>query len=502
MNKRLIVLYIVVLGSVELYSQLSLNRIFTDYMVLQRNEPVTIWGEGKPGSEVEVVFAKTMVKTQVAADATWSLKLPAQHTNLTGQQLRVYSGNEEILLENILVGDVWLCLGQSNMEWPLSQEKHFKQELKKVKQPLLRFYNPNFAGKSVYGVHYSDSLLHRLSQDQFYHRTEWEQSNLKSAAKMSAVGYYFGSKIIKEQKIPIGLINLAIGGAPIETFIDKNALLKSDQFSAKVEGNWLNNEALPKWIRERGDQNVGNVEVIYKDSSGPNHAYKPGFAFDSGIKSLTKFPIKGILWYQGESNAQEPERVEEYKDLQRLMLSDFRMHWNSPDLPFYYVQLSSIDTLNYKGQLWPEFRNEQRKFFRETSNTGMAVCSDIGSKNDVHPRDKKNVGERLAKWALKEVYKMNIIPSGPMVKSVKYKSGALHLYFDYVGEGLTAYGNELTGFSIDSQSSVDAKIKGNKVVIEVKEKPTYVYYGWQPFSKGNLFNEEGLPASTFRLKVE
>ncbi|UNY97742.1 sialate O-acetylesterase [Zhouia spongiae] len=500
MNKRLLILLTMVFFTVEVYSQLSINKIFTDHMVLQRGEPLTIWGKGKPGAELKASFGNKTVTTKVVANGIWSLELPPQKPNRYGQKLRVYSGNEEIVLNNILVGDVWLCVGQSNMEWPLKQEKHFKQEQKYADQPLLRFYNPDFTGKYVYGVTYNDSLLNRLNTDEFYHRTNWEQSNLKSASTMSAVGYYFGSKIIKEQNIPVGLINLAIGGAPIETFIDRNILGNDARFSGKVKGDWLSNDALPEWVRERGTHNVGNVKVIYKDSLGPNHAYKPGFAFESGIKSLTKFPIKGLLWYQGESNAQEPERVTEYKELQKLMLFDYRKRWKNPDMPFYFVQLSSIDTLYYKGQLWPEFRNKQRRFMNETKMTGMAVSSDIGAKNDVHPRDKKNVGERLARWALKGVYKMKVLPSGPLVRKVRYRQGKLYIFFNHAGKGLTTFGKELRGFSLDNLP-VKAKIKGRKIIIETTMKPTYVYYGWQPFSKGNLYNKEGLPASSFKQRI-
>lgn len=170
---------------------------------------------------------------------------------------------------------------------------------------------------------------------------------------MSAVGYYFGKEIMTTQGIPIGLINISIGGAPLESFISKKTLRNSRQFFEKVKGEWLTNDALPVWIRERGSQNISGIKDCPKDENGNNHSYKPGFAYQSGIKPIINLPIKGILCYQGESNAQEVERVNEYGALSVLMVNDFRKKWKQPKLPFYYVQLSSIDTVKYKGHLWP-----------------------------------------------------------------------------------------------------------------------------------------------------
>src|SRR5690606_12287937 len=240
--------------------------------------------------------------------------------------------------------------------------------------------------------------------------------------------------------------NLSIGGAPLESFINKETLLSHPVFKTKAIGNWLENEDLPVWIRERGKQNLaGNSD------ENLNHAYKPGFAYQSGIAPIIQFPVAGILWYQGESNAQEIERVLEYKDLQKLMVDDYRKEWNSPELPFYYVQLSSIDTLQYRSHYWPEFRNEQRIFLYETKNTGMAVSSDVGNKNDVHPADKKTIAERLAKWAKYDYYgNRNILPSGPLPVEAMFSGEKIIIKFEYTGSGLKTAGMEsLRGFSID-----------------------------------------------------
>ncbi|HMT97412.1 MAG TPA: sialate O-acetylesterase, partial [Ferruginibacter sp.] len=337
----------------------------------------------------------------------------------------------------------------------------------------------------------------------FYDWNGWQQCDSSSVKLMSAVAYYFAKKIISDTGVPIGIINLSIGGAPLETFISTEAYSNHPSFSKKVNGNWLTNDALPVWVRERGKQNVEESINVPADEHGLNHAYKPGFAFEAGIKPLLQMPVRGILCYQGESNAQEIERISEYADLSALMVSDYRKNWKQPQLPFYFVQLSSIDTVKYKGQLWPEFRNEQRKMLQLISNSGMAVCSDIGAKDDVHPTNKKEVGERLARWALNKTYKQKIVPSGPLPLKAIYSKGKVIVSFEYTAKGMkTADGTVIKGFSIDGKNESAASFGDSGIIIPVSTKPQYIYYGWKPFSNGNLINSENFPASTFKIKVK
>ncbi len=375
-------------------AQLSLPDIFTDDMVLQRNEPIHFWGKGIPDTSLEVLFESEVQKTRIRKDSTWSILFKKREANSIPESVQITSDKETIRLSNVLVGDVWLCIGQSNMEFPMQNEKHFEEEKKKADRPQLRFYNASFAGKDIYNETFTDSVLRLLNKKKFYNG-KWAISDSNSIKQMSAVGYYFGKRILESEHIPIGLINMAIGGAPIETFIGRDTMGKNSGFSQKVKGNWLINEALPVWIRERGRQNVSEASVIYQDDLGANHAYKPGFAYSAGIEPLFQMPIKGILWYQGESNAQESQRVTEYGELQKLMVQEYRQQWKQPELPFYWVQLSSIDTATYKSGYWPEFRNEQRKLLETIPHGGMAVTSDIGAENDVHPTNKRAVGNRL-----------------------------------------------------------------------------------------------------------
>ncbi|MET0391754.1 MAG: sialate O-acetylesterase [Chitinophagaceae bacterium] len=411
-------------------------------------------------------------------------------------------GTETRQLQNILIGDIWICSGQSNMEWPMRKEMHWRKEKDDALQPLIRLNNPPPAGRYVYGVAYTDSLNKRLTVNDFYQWHQWLNCDSSSLKDMSAVAYYFAKSIVENENVPVGLINLSIGGAPIETFISRSAMQQDQQFFKKVEGNWLENVHLPEWIRGRGKENVGKNTGAYGDGFGLNHAYKPGFAFESGIRPLLPLPVKGVIWYQGESNSLEKERVEEYRDLLHLLINDYRKQWRQTDMPFYWVQLSSIDTPGYKSGYWPEFRNEQRLLIDEVQNGGMAVCSDIGLKNNVHPTDKKTVGERLARWALSGTYKREIVPSGPLPLKARFQNGQVIVQFRYAAGLRTADGAPLRGFSIDGKTDITASIRNDIVTIDVAQKPEFVFYGWKPFTDANLSNAAILPASTFKIAVE
>ncbi len=483
-------------------SQLQLARVFSDNMVLQRDEPVHIWGNATPGDSVSISFGGENRFTIVSKDSSWNVYLKNQKANIKAQSIFISCGGEKIELKNILIGDVWIATGQSNMEWPMSREMHWKVEMKNTSQSLIRLNNPPPAGRYVYGVAYKDSLNRRLTTDSFYLWSKWNVCDSNSVRDMSAVAYYFAKAIIEKESIPIGIINLSIGSAPIETFISRKALERNKEFAVKVKGNWLENENLPEWVRQRGRENVGSNPNGYKDDLGLNHAYKPGFAYTCGIQPLVPFPIKGVIWYQGESNSLERERVEEYRELLHLMIDDYRAKWKHPNMPIYWVQLSSIDTTNYQSKLWPQFRDEQRRLLDEVKNGGMAVCTDIGLRNNVHPSNKKDVGERLARWALHQVYKRTIIPSGPLPLKAEYEKGKIIVTFQYAMGLATSDNKPPRGFSLDGKNDVVATIENYRVLIAAKQKPETVYYGWKPFTDGNLVNAEMLPTSTFKLKVK
>ena len=484
-------------------AQLKVAEIFSSNMVLQRESPVAVWGKAVPGRIVEIRMGLIMRKAVAGKDSVWKVSLPKQPANNQPQSLLISSGHTAVQFYNVLFGDVWICIGQSNMEWPMIKEQHWNDEIYSTGQPGIRLLNPPPAGRNVFGLAYTDSLIKRLTKERFYDWNGWQQCDSNSVKFMSAVAYYFAKNVYTETGVPIGIINLSIGGAPLETFINTEALSNHLSFSKKVNGNWLTNDALPVWVRERGKQNVGNSINAPADEYGPNHAYKPGFAFEAGIKPLLQVPVKGILCYQGESNAQEIERVNEYAELSKLMIDDYRTKWKQPQLPFYFVQLSSIDTIKYKGQFWPQFRDEQRKMLQLIPNSGIAVCSDIGAKDDVHPTNKKEVGERLARWALNKTYKQKIVPSGPLPLKAIYTKGKVIVPFGYMAKGLkTADAKAIRGFSIDGKNETAANFGDSGIIIPANTKPQYIFYGWKSFSNGNLINSENLPASTFKIAVK
>lgn len=472
------------------------DDVFTDNMVLQRDEPIMVWGKGNPKTRLEVQFAGKKESTVVNSEGKWCVQFAKQPATPQPRELKVVSSEETIVLKNILIGDVWLLIGQSNMEWPMRGEMHYEEAITEARNNLLRFFNPKYIGKNIYGKAFDKTQMKKLKNGNLFYDKVWQASDTTSFKAMSAVGYYFGKKIVDSQNIPVGLINLSIGGAPIEAFIDEGTLKANKKFAFKIKDNWLKNDVLPVWVRERGKENLGANPISL------NHAYKPGFVFYSGIAPMLNMPIKGILWYQGESNAQEKERVEEYPDLQKLLIEDYREKWKNPNLPYYWVQLSSIDTINYNSHFWPEFRDGQRRLLEEMTSVGMVVSSDIGARHDVHPTNKKAIGNRLSRWALKKVYEQDILVSGPLAKKAIYKNGSVVVDFNYTGRGLkTSDGKSLQGFSIDGKSGIPAKIKKHKVYIKTSKKSEFIYYNWQPWATGNLTNKEGIPASTFKLEV-
>ena len=480
-----------------------LDKVFSDNMVVQRDKEFRVSGRGIPGEGVEIFFGRKTKRTKAGKDSLWVVNFPPRKSCAVPQELIVRSRGAEIVLRNILIGDVWLCSGQSNMEWTMGKEMHYLQALKNANQPLVRFCNPWPAGRYVYGEAFKHDLLKRLTPEKFYRWEKWQICDSTTLAAQSAVAFYFARMVTERTGVPVGIVNVSLGGAPIETFIAREALAVSKQFAPKVKpGNWLENESLPVWPRERGRQNVGAVNGAPGDEYGPNHGYKPGFAFEGGIKPLSHLAIKGVLWYQGESNAQETERVEEYEALFRLLVKNYRAEWKNQCMPFYWVQLSSIDTLHYKSHFWPQFRDLQRQSMSKVQNGGMAVSSDIGSRHDVHPTNKKDVGERLARWALAQDYGQEITPSGPLPLKAKYRNAQIEINFQYADGLKASTGNDIKGFSTDGKTEIRAFVERGRVIIPVSEKPGFVYYGWKPFSDGNLMNGEALPASTFKIEVK
>lgn len=469
------------------FGGLQLADIFTDNMVIQRDKPIHIWGTAKAGQKITVKFADEKAQSTVGMNGKWSVELPPISSD-ERYFLEVKSGNEKIHLDNILLGDVWLCSGQSNMDFELQNEQYFttiKENLYDDKIRLLNMRSDIHTRPKAY----TEEQMVQVNRMKFFRKTNWKICNQSSASTFSAVAYYFGKMLQDSLQIPIGLIHNAVGGSPTESWISRKALEHHKKLVYLFD-NFESNEMIMPWVRQRAMENIGQSQ-----NSLQQHPYKPGYLYDTGIKPLEGLTFKGVIWYQGESNA---HNVLLHETELKVMVQDWRK--NLGDFPFYYVQLSSINN----RPTWGEFRNSQRLLMTKLPNCGMAVSSDLGHPTDVHPKNKKAIGERLARWALAKDYNFGIVFSGPLYKEMKVNDNAIEIYFDYCGNGLkSADGGKLTGFEIAGNNGkfvkATAEIQNNRIIVSHSsiENPTIVRYGWQPYSKGNLVNSEGLPASTF-----
>ncbi|MDP5121477.1 MAG: sialate O-acetylesterase [Spirosomaceae bacterium] len=631
---------VLLLLSFTVSAQLKVAQIFSNHSVLQRDQPVKIWGNALPNSNVNVSFLNQNVNATADNSGKWLVTLNAMSANKTPQMLSVKSGPQIIILNDILVGDVWLCSGQSNMEWRLKDANNAQTEVAGANYPLIR--------------HFKVPLELEFTPQQDLNGGEWEVATPKTAAEFTAVGYFFARHLQKELDVPIGLLNSSWGGSQVESWIS-NAAIKSSEvlgyyaetmprnwaedaqqteqklmsriygssnidiekineneylnptydydkwLNANVPGQWqwsgfpsfLGTVYLQKFVEipesftnqitefsfgnnsgefelivngktafkgfavgaintkiSAGTWKSGANNILIKVSENIDNGWKwMGFGgnkndfyvktevdkitlndkawkmipswqsertytrwmnnagsiiYNSMIAPITDYGIKGAIWYQGESNA---GRAFQYRKSFPLMIENWRQYWGY-DFPFFTVQLSSYGGFqsSNEGSNWAELREAQTMTL-QLPKTGMAVTTDIGNPDDIHPRNKQDVGHRLALSALKVAYEKDLVYSGPTYKSVAFTKGEAALSFENAGSGLMAkdkYGY-LTGFEIAGSDQkfyyAKAEIKGDKIIVshsEVKD-PKSVRYGWtnSPID-ANLFNKEGLPASPFR----
>ncbi|MGV3585825.1 MAG: sialate O-acetylesterase, partial [Adhaeribacter sp.] len=473
------------------YGGLQLAAVFTDHMVLQQKMPVPVLGTADAGEEITVTFGKEQLRTKANADGRWKAILAPKKAG-GPYQLEVATATKKILVQDILVGEVWLCSGQSNMAFPLQAAQRTGEVMKRAQQsgnirllqmkPLAE--TGNFAWDSA--------TLRQVNQLQYFSGS-WQRCDSASARNFSAVAYFFGQQLQQRLNIPIGLIQVAVGGSNTESWIDRYTLEHHPQLVDMLP-KWQTSDFIMDWCRERAGTNIKNTIVAKQ-----RHPYEPAYNYEAGIAPFTSFPIKGVIWYQGESNAHNQEL---YAELFRTLVRSWRQQWGY-EFPFYYAQLSSLSRPS-----WHYFRDSQRRLLTQLNKVGMAVTSDIGDSTDVHPRRKQQVGERLAAWALAQTYGKNIVYSGPLIKTAKVKGPEVSCTFSS-GKGLqTSDGQALRGFEIAGSDLVykkaKATIRRNRVVVSSPEvpHPRYVRYGWEPYTRANLTNEAALPASTFKTEVQ
>ncbi|UOG77445.1 sialate O-acetylesterase (plasmid) [Hymenobacter tibetensis] len=490
-------------------STLKLAEVWQSGMVIQRNQPITLWGKGVPGAQVRATFHSEQRTATIQLDSTWTIGLTARPASTTPSSMQVESRAERIVLQDVLLGDVWLCAGQSNMAFPLVSDQFAKQILPQVHNPLLRLFN-QLPTLSTYKDPYKLTELDRLTPAKFYRAARWQKADSVSARAFSAVGYYAGQLVQQQTGIPIGLIHVAIGGSPAEAWLRPLPAPQPPVAKAIFAGNWFINPALEPWCIQRGHENLDSLlrqgAAVPRDSLGYNHPFKPGFLYEAAMQPLLQLGLTGILWYQGESNALSLARVEQHEQLFPQLVAGWRAAWRRPDLPVYTCQLSSIGTeKGYKSENWPLFRDGQRRLAATLPHVGMAVTSDVGHPWDVHPTNKKVVGERLARVMLTQTYCKSLLVA-PLPGRVRRHKDGWVLQMAHAGAGLrTADGQVVRGFAVGDatgpQADLSAQLQGKQVILTGVSKGQYLYYGWQPFTTANVVNSDALPLTTFRLPL-
>ena len=489
---RILISCILFIAAVFSAHAVRLPAVINANMVLQRDMQVPIWGWGDAGERITVSFAGQSKSATVGKNGKWMLKLDKLEANAKPSNLTV-KGNNEIKLGNILVGEVWICSGQSNMEWKVAQCANAKEEIAMANHSAIRLFD--VPGHTV----------HPLPQDKG--KGEWKVCSPSTISSFSATGYYFGRRIHKELDVPVGLVGSNWGGTRIEPWTTLDGFQSVPELSEQAKSV----------AAYTADKKVGGAS--------------PSAIYNSMVHPLTPYAMRGAIWYQGESNGGEGIT---YYQKKHALVKGWRKAFQNPDLGFYWVQLCNFRKANVVeikdpkkeesrpegGDGWAKIREAQTQAL-DLKHTGMAVIIDLAdanNPNDIHPKNKQDVGGRLAQWALHQTYdKKNMVPSGPLYSGHKIKGNQVHLSFKNVGKGLMVGKKEkleptkqikngsLKHFSIAGADKkwhwADAKIVGDQVVLSsgaVKTPVAARYAFTMNPADANLYNKEGLPAGPFR----
>ncbi len=488
----------------------TLPSVLGSHMVLQREMPVPVWGWAEPGEKVTVTFAGHEASTKADATGAWMVKLPAMKAG--GPHEMTVRGANTITLTDILVGEVWLCSGQSNMEMGLGVVKDAEQEVAAADYPNIRLLE-----------------VPRRPSGQLQPDVEcaWRPCHPDTVAQdgwggFSAVAYFFGRAIHKELDVPVGLIDSTWGGTRIEPWTPPEGFALVSELEPFIKEIADANEAyrhdversrgpIQEWLDAAGTALDEGNEIPLKPPI-PRHplasAAQPTGLYNGMIHPLEPFAIRGAIWYQGEANVHTNDSMA-YYDKMKALIGGWRQVWGQGDFPFYYVQLAPFNYRRHRKEFTPD--QLPRIWEAQTAalaipNTGMAVTTDVGNVVDIHPKNKQEVGRRLALWALARTYgKDNVVYSGPLYKGMIVKGAEVRIVFDHVGSGLALRdGEPLTWFEIAGEDKVfvqaEVAIDGDTVVVSSDEvaEPVAVRFGWHTEAEPNLMNKEGLPASPFR----
>jgi len=482
MKKLLISLNLFFLLSVSLSATVKPHALFTEGMVLQREIAVPIWGTADNGEKVTVEFNGQTVST-TAADGKWIVRLKPLKAG-GPFTLKI----NDLQLNNVLVGEVWICSGQSNMQWSVKQSNNADAEIANAKYPMIRLFTVPRT---------------EINTPQTDIKSSWQECTPANIPDFSAIGYFFGRDLHQNLNVPIGLIDNAVGGSPAESWMQAE-LLNNDaeykQFHA----------AYPQAMDRYNQAVAKHKEVVEKaraegkrPPNAPGRPWMPSGLYNGMLAPLVPYAIKGVIWYQGESNA---GRAYQYRRLFPTMIKNWRERWGQGDFPFLFVQLAAFGPNAPKigDSDWAELREAQTLTLTASPQTGMALAIDVGTYDDIHPKAKQPVGARLALVARAVAYKQKLVFSGPVYASMKVNGDKITLKFNHTGGGLQAKDGELKGFLIAGEDKVwreaKAEIKGKQVIVSSPDvsKPVAVRYAWAKYPTVNFYNKEGLPANPFR----
>ena len=483
-------------------ADVKLSNLFGDHMVLQRDQKDKIWGTAAPGEEVTVRIAGQAKSTKADDDGKWSVTLDPMPAG--GPHALTIEGDNTITLDDVLVGEVWICSGQSNMQWPVAASNDADLESLAAKFPQIRLISVPQVGTQE-------------PQDDF--NGKWAPCDPATVKGFSAVGFFFGRTLNQTLDVPVGLINDAWGGSAAEAWVRRD-LLEKDPKYAELMARWKSiEEGHPKAMeayekamaehREAAEKAKAEGKQPPRPPMNPEGQMKgnarPGNIYNGVLKPTIGYGIRGVIWYQGESNA---GRAYQYRDLFPLMIQSWRDEWGIGDFPFYWVQLADFmaEKPEPGDSAWAELREAQTMTLDRLPNTGQAVIIDIGEGRDIHPRNKQDVASRLARWALAKVYGVDVPHQSPTYKSMEKKGDTITLTFDHVGSGLYSFDTpQPKGFAVAGEDKkwhwAEAKIVApDKVEVRSDDvsDPVAVRYAWADNPVVNLFSREGLPATPFR----
>ena len=511
---------VLIASLVEAQAAIRLPSVIGDHMVLQRRMHVSVWGGADPGEEIVVSFREQRKRARAEANGNWKIMLDPMEAG-GPFEMRI-EGKDKILLRDILVGEVWLASGQSNMWWPVKLATNPEKEIAEANYPQIRLFTVKevvsdradlargfVIGKPRFGLFDLQNAPDR----------PWTAASPDTVANFSAVAYFFGREIHRHLRVPVGLIHCSWAGSEAEPWVSRESL-EADLSLQPILWNWKKVlldypyavERYQNQLRDWEKQSARAKEEGRAEPSrpgpplGPGSHLVPSGLFDAMIAPLTDFAIRGVIWYQGESNA-HPYRSLEYRRLFPVLIADWRRAWDQGPFPFLFVQLANYQRRERKPEpsesVWAELQ-EAQKMALSLPNTGMAVAIDIGETDDIHPQNKQEVGHRLALIARAVAYGEEIVHSGPIYSGTVMEGGRMRVRFTHVGGGLTAKGGTLKGFAIAGRDRkfawADARIEGKIVIVSSPQvpHPVSVRYAWGENPEASLYNLEGLPASPFR----